>query len=248
MTKEDVIKEFSSLKGVGKAKAELLYENGFTSMEKLKKASVKDLTKVKGINEKLAKEIKNQLSGKKTEKKEEKTKTKKSKKEYEEAKKEKEPEEKPEPEKEVEEEKVEIVEEEKKEYKAKIKPELNESLKKRLLIRKRIKNRTPEFLRQEWFRYKRIPKNWRRPRGMTSKLRKHLGYRPSVVRVGFRGPKETRGLHPSGFEEVLVYNARDLEKLNPKTQAARIGGSVGTKKRVEIKKKAEDLGLRILNL
>jgi len=51
MTKEDVVKEFSSLKGVGKAKAELLYENGFNSSDKLKKASVKDLTKIKGVNE-----------------------------------------------------------------------------------------------------------------------------------------------------------------------------------------------------
>jgi len=244
MTKEDVIREFSSLKGVGRAKAELLYENGFDSFEKLKKASVKDLTKVKGINEKLAKDIKNQLGEKKPETKE-KPKTKREKKEPAEG---KELEKKPEPEKEEKEEKVEIVEEEKKKYKTKIKPELDENLKKRLLIRKQIKKRTPEFLRQEWFRYKRIPKHWRRPRGMTSKLRKHLGYRPSVVRVGFRGPKETRGLHPSGFEEVLVYNARDLEKLNPKTQAARIGGSVGTKKRIEIEKKAEELELRLLNI
>jgi len=245
MTKENVVKEFSSLKGVGKAKAEILYENGFNSLEKLKKASVNDLTKIKGINEKLAKEIKNQLEEKKPEETKDKPKTKKSDKEPTKVKKEKEPEEKPEQKKE---EKVEIVEENKKEHKAKIKPELSKDLKEALLIRKQIKNRTPDFLRQEWFRYKRIPEHWRKPRGMTSKLRKHLGYRPSVVRVGFRGPKETRGLHPSGFEEVLVYNVHDLEKLNPKTQAARIGSSVGTKKRIEMGKKAEDLNLRLLNL
>jgi len=40
----------------------------------------------------------------------------------------------------------------------------------------------------------------------------------------------------------------ELEKLNPKTQAGRIGGSVGTKKRIEMEKKAEDLDLRLLNL
>ena len=246
MTKEDVLKEFSSLKGVGKSKAELLYENGFDSLDKLKKASVKDLTKIKGINEKLAKEIKNQLDEKKSEVKKEKPKAKKIEKEPKKAKKKEEPKEKPEEKKE--EEKVEIVEEEKKEHKAKIKPELSKDLKESLLIRKQIKNRTPEFLRQEWFRYGRIPEHWRRPRGMTSKLRKHLGYRPSVVRVGFRGPKEARGLHPSGFEEVLVYNVRDLEKLNPKTQAGRIGSSVGTKKRMEMEKKADELDLRLLNI
>jgi large subunit ribosomal protein L32e len=76
----------------------------------------------------------------------------------------------------------------------------------------------------------------------------NLKYRPSKVRVGFRGPKDVRGLHSSGFKEVLVYNVNDLENVDPKTQAARIGSSVGTKKRLDIEKKAEELDVRILNL
>ena len=79
-------------------------------------------------------------------------------------------------------------------------------------------------------------------------MRLNKKYRPSKVRVGYRGPKEVRGLHSSGFEEVLVYNVNDLETVDPKTQAARIGGSVGTKKRLDIEKKAEELEIRILNL
>ncbi|MCJ7572128.1 MAG: 50S ribosomal protein L32e [Candidatus Thermoplasmatota archaeon] len=138
--------------------------------------------------------------------------------------------------------------EEKKVIKLKKKPVLNEELKQQLEKRKEIQKRTPEFLREEWFRYKRIPKNWRRPDGITSKMRKNLAYRPSKVRVGFRGPKQTRGLHSSGFEDVTIFNVKDLEALNPKTQAARIGGSVGTKKRIDIGKKAEELDIRILNL
>ena len=132
--------------------------------------------------------------------------------------------------------------------KTKIKPELKSDLKDKLEKRKEIKKRTPEFLREEWFRYKRVPKNWRRPDGITSKMRINLKYRPSRVRVGFRGPKDVRGLHASGFEEVVVHNVNDLEKINPKTQAARIGGTVGTRKRVDIGKKAEELNIRVLNL
>jgi large subunit ribosomal protein L32e len=79
-------------------------------------------------------------------------------------------------------------------------------------------------------------------------MRKNLKYRPSKVRVGFRGPKETRDLHSSGFQEVVVNNVYDLEIIDPKIQAARIGSSVGTKKRLDIKKKAEELDIRILNL
>jgi large subunit ribosomal protein L32e len=67
------------------------------------------------------------------------------------------------------------------------------------------------------------------------------------VRVGFRGPRETRGLHSTGFEEVMVYTVDDLDHIDPKVQAARIGSSVGTKKRVKIEKKAAELEVRILN-
>jgi len=263
--KDDTIKEFSSLKGVGKKKAELLFDSGLDSMSKLKKASVKDLTAIEGFNEKLAKEIIDQLKKtdtkketkkpvKKTDvkidKKEGKTKPKAAPKEKEVkkpvAKKKKEPE--AEIKKETKEEEVEEEKEEEEEYKVKIKPKISREKQEKIRLRKQIKNRTPEFLREEWFRYKKIPMNWRRPDGMTSKMRINLKYRPSKVRIGFRGPKDARGLHPSGFEEVMVYNVNDLGRINKDTQAARIGSSVGTKKRLEIEKKAEELEVRILNI
>ena len=139
-------------------------------------------------------------------------------------------------------------EDKKPEIKVKKKPELKPEIKDKLEKRKEIKKRTPAFLREEWYRYKRIPKNWRRPDGITSKMRRNFKYRPSKVRVGFRGPKDVRGFHASGFEEVAVYNLKDLENINPKTQAARIGGTVGTRKRTDIGKKAEELNIRVLNL
>jgi large subunit ribosomal protein L32e len=254
MTKEDVVKQFTSLKGIGKAKAELLYNNGLDSLDKLKKASIEELTKIKGINEKFAKDIKDQLKAeakpKETAKPEKKVKAKteaKPKKEKT-TKEESKTKEKTKAEKKEKEEEVEIVEEEEKEYKAKKKPELNKEQKENLLLRRNINNRRPAFLRQEWFRYKRIPKNWHKPDGVQSKMRRNFNKRPTVVSIGFRGPKAVRGLHPSGFEDIIVHNVKDLEQLNPKTQAARIGGSVGTKKRIEIGKKAEELDLRILNM
>ena len=65
--------------------------------------------------------------------------------------------------------------------------------------------------------------------------------------IGFRGPASVRNLHPSGFEEVLVYNVDGLEGIDPKKQAVRIGGTVGTKKRMAIENRAEELGIRVLN-
>ena len=52
MTKESVIKKFTSLNGVGNAKAELLHTSGFDSIDKLKNATVDDLKNIKGITEK----------------------------------------------------------------------------------------------------------------------------------------------------------------------------------------------------
>jgi large subunit ribosomal protein L32e len=230
MTKETVLKEFEALKGVGKVKAKLLYDNGFDSLEKLKKAKIKDLTKLKGITEKNAKEILDQLKEKK-----EKT-TKKTDEPKEEEQKEKKAE------------AVEIIDQKEGAYQPKIKPQLNEKEKEQLVIRRQIKKRTPHFLRDEGFRYKRIPKNWRRPTGYTSKLRINLKYRPSKVRIGFRAPKLVRGLHASGFEEVMVHTVKELETIDPKKQAVRIGGTVGTKKRMVIAKRADELAIRVLNM
>lgn len=108
----------------------------------------------------------------------------------------------------------------------------------------------PAFRRQEWFRYKKLGgKNapWRRPRGMHSKMRRHYKYRPPVVSIGYRTPAEARGLHPSGFEEVLVYRPEDLESVDAKLQAARVGGTVGARKQALIVSKADEMGIRVLN-
>ena len=142
--------------------------------------------------------------------------------------------------------KVKIVEETE-ETQKKIKPSLSQDTKKMLSVRKGQKKRQPSFRRQEWFRYGRVGTSWRRPRGMHSKFRLNLKYRPEKVRVGYGGPKTVRGYHPSGFQEVLVHNSNDLEGLNPSTQAARIGHGVGTKKRLDIVEKAKKLNIRVLN-
>ena len=105
----------------------------------------------------------------------------------------------------------------------------------------------PEFKRQEWFRYKRLGDSWRKPRDLHSKLRINRKYRINKVRVGYKTTSAVRGLHSSGFREILVYNKSDLEDLDPKLEAARIGHSVGTKKRIEIEEYADELGIRVLN-
>lgn len=157
----------------------------------------------------------------------------------------KKPEKKPEKEEAEEEEKE--PEEAEEEYEPNLKPTLDPKIKRLLAVRAAKSAARPAFHRQEWFRYKKFGDEWRKPQGGQSKLRRHFGYRWNLPSVGYRGPREVRGLHPSGFQEVLVHNERQIEGLDPKTQAVRVAHGVGTRKRELIEKACDDKGLRVLN-
>ena len=131
---------------------------------------------------------------------------------------------------------------------ARQKPVLDDATKEALATRAAQKKKTPTFRRQEWFRYKRLSRTgWKKPRGDDSSQRKNRKYRSALVRVGHGKIAAARGLHPSGFEEVLVNKRGDLEGLDPETQAVRIAKTVGNRKRSAIHDRADDLGLRVLN-
>jgi len=119
---------------------------------------------------------------------------------------------------------------------------------KALRLRAKVKKKKPDFVRQESWRYDRLKENWRRPKGIDNKMRRKIKGWPPTVNVGYRGPKAARGLHPSGYEEVLVYNVEDLKKVNPKTHAVRIAHTVGKKKRTQILQEAKKRKIVVLNL
>ena len=117
-----------------------------------------------------------------------------------------------------------------------------------LALRSEQKKHTPSFRRQEWYRYRRLAKSgWRKPSGMDSKLRRNYKYRGALVKIGHGKVSGARGLHSSGFREVMVHNAIDLDQINPATQAARVGATVGGRKREQIHLRADELGIRVLN-
>ncbi len=111
-----------------------------------------------------------------------------------------------------------------------------------------IKRRMPKFRRQEWFRFKRLGEKWRRPRGKDSKMRLGKKGKPAMPSVGYRLPKSIRGLHPSGREEVLVRNLKDVERVDASKQVIRIASNVGRRKREQIIARAKELGIQVLNL
>ncbi len=127
------------------------------------------------------------------------------------------------------------------------KPRLSTEEERLLKIREEKKKREPDFVRQESWRLKKLKENWRKPRGMDSKMRlKKKGWH-KMPNIGYKGPKKVRGLHPSGFRESIVNRASDLEGVDPDKEAVRISSTVGKRKRQEIINRADELCVRVLN-
>lgn len=108
----------------------------------------------------------------------------------------------------------------------------------------------PRFLRQDWERHSRIGKGrkklqkWRRPRGRHSKIRrKRFGY-PIKVMIGFKQKVSEAGLI-EGLKPSLVYNMQEISRLSKKSIAI-IAARVGAKKRIEMMKKADELGIKVI--
>jgi large subunit ribosomal protein L32e len=205
---EDAIKQLTTLDGVGKNKAKLLYDAGYETIGSIQKADVVEISAIKGIGGKLAEKIKKSAGDIESE---------------------------------VEEKAIDIIEA----------PEIfitiDDETKRLLDVRKKQKSKKPHFLQTDSHKKKKLKDYWRRPDGIHNKTRySQKGKCPRVER-GFGSPALVRGLHPSGFEEVIVKNPKELESLNVERIAGRIAHTVGARKRYQIEKKAAELGLKILN-
>ncbi|MFQ6073568.1 MAG: 50S ribosomal protein L32e [Methanosarcinales archaeon] len=125
--------------------------------------------------------------------------------------------------------------------------EISKDKKRLLKVRKKQKKKKPKFKRTDSHKKKKLKDNWRKPRGLHNKLRKQISAKGKIVKIGYGSPKKVRGLHPSGFEDVLVRNLKDINNIDPSTQAIRIAGTIGKKKRLVIEEKAKELNIKILN-
>ncbi len=78
-------------------------------------------------------------------------------------------------------------------------------------------------------------------------MRKEESGFPAKVKNGYGTTRSTRGLHPRGLVDMLVWREVELEKLDPKVHIVRIAARVGEKKRRGILAKAKDLNFHIAN-
>ncbi|GAA0311039.1 50S ribosomal protein L32e [Halarchaeum salinum] len=223
----DEPQELEDISGVGASKAEALREAGYETVEDVKAASQDDLADVDGVGNALAARIKADVGGLEVS---EETET------------------------EVEEESSEAeAAEEESEAETELRPRGHADKTPALddeeerLLQKRRREGKPQFNRQDYHKKKRTPTSWRRPRGQLSKQRRGIKGKGQKVEAGFRTPTAVRGKHPSGFEEIRVHNADDLDGVDPDTEAVRIASKVGARKRETIEEQAEDAGIRVLN-
>ena len=222
---EDEIQDIEDIGGVGPSKADALREAGYESIEDLKAASQSELADIDGIGNALAARIKADVGGLEVSE---------------------------ETEAEVEEEEPEEAEETE-EVETELRPrghadktpDLDDEAA-RALVQKRREGK-PQFNRQDYHKKKRVDPSWRKPRGQLSKQRRGVKGKGATVEAGYRSPTAARGLHPSGFEEVRVFNTDDIEGVDPATQAVRIASTVGGRKREAIEDECEDREIRVLN-
>ena len=125
--------------------------------------------------------------------------------------------------------------------------DVSENTKRLFKVRKVQKGKKPTFKRADAHKYKRIDSNWRRPRGLQGKKRRHYKSKGAIVQVGYGSPAAVKGLHPSGYSEVLVNTVSDVDNVDASAEAIRIARTVGARKRAWIEAKASELNIKVLN-
>jgi large subunit ribosomal protein L32e len=115
------------------------------------------------------------------------------------------------------------------------------------LIRVRV-DKGASFKRDGFGKKRQLSDSWRKPRGQHNKQREQKKAKGALPKPGFGSPIAVRGMHPSGFFEVLVASIKELAGLDNKTQAVRISATVGNRKRVALQEAAVAAGLKVLNI
>ena len=122
------------------------------------------------------------------------------------------------------------------------------SIKDLLQVRMRMKRHQPLFVVKESHKTARIKPRWRANRGIHSGQRQRHRGKPSLPTSGYRTPRLTRNLHPSGLSSVMVRSPSELEHIDARTQGVIIGAAVGRRKKLQMLEVAIRKNLTVLNV
>lgn len=112
-----------------------------------------------------------------------------------------------------------------------------------------VKKHRGTFDRFESDRYKRVERSWRKPRGIDCRVRRRFRGALRAPKIGYGSNNKTRHLLPSYLKKFVVNNVKELDLLllNNDKYCAEIANTVGAVKRIEIIKRAEELGVKLTN-
>lgn len=109
----------------------------------------------------------------------------------------------------------------------------------------------PKFLRHTSHKYSKLgvrrkkKQVWRRPTGRDNKMREQRKGKPAIVSVGYCRDKKEKGKIENKIP-VTINNISQLSKVKKENIA--LMGKVGKKKKLEIAKKAKEMGIKIYKL
>jgi len=123
-------------------------------------------------------------------------------------------------------------------------------------IRKAVKSRKPKYRRQDSHKKSRLGRGrkklikWRKPKGTDSKVRLRIKGHLSMPEVGYGSPRKIKGLIYHDGRLLKPIRVDNLSQLNDENRKDNIFilGSVGLKKKLQIVKKAKELGIELLNV
>ncbi|MEK6983440.1 MAG: 50S ribosomal protein L32e [Nanoarchaeota archaeon] len=117
-----------------------------------------------------------------------------------------------------------------------------------LELRTKIKEKKPEFIRQDTHKRKKLSIKWRKPKGIHSKIRHHFKGRGKMPSPGYKSPRKTKGLHHSGLKMIRVFSPEDVKKVRKEIEGIVVPKNIGMKKRFEILKESKTMGISVLTL
>ncbi|KAM7518032.1 hypothetical protein LguiB_016994 [Lonicera macranthoides] len=118
-----------------------------------------------------------------------------------------------------------------------------------LLTKKIVKKRVKKFKRPWSDRLVSVKANWKRPKGIDSRVRRKFKGVTLMPNVGYSSDKKTRHYLPNGFKKFVVHNAKELEILmiHNRTYCAEIAHNISTRKRKEIVERDAQLDVAVTN-
>lgn len=117
-----------------------------------------------------------------------------------------------------------------------------------LKLKKDMKKRMPNFLRADFHKKKKLRSaRWRRPKGITAKIRLQERGHGAIVKKGYRTPEILRGMSNDGKIIITINNINELKKVDAKTQKISIISSMGLRKRILIIEEAKKQKIEVAN-